>query len=422
MNAINSPKFSAYIGIDWADSKHDIYLQAANESKRTLSVIEHQVDKIDDWVQSLRKKYKAPIAVSVELSKGPIIYALQKYDCFVIFPIHPATLATYRHAFKTSRAKNDPGDAELALDMLIRYPERFKAIVPQSVEMRTLSTLVEARRDLVDDKTRLTNRLRTVLKQYYPQILEWFDRIDTHLFCDFVTHWPTLLQARRARQSTLTRFFREHHMQFKQVLERRLIAIKNTIPLTNDNAVIIPNRMKALILVEQLRLIFDAIEQFDNEIDHIAKEHDDYSLFHSLPGAGSNLTPRLMVAFGEQRERYHNAAELQQYAGVAPVTEQSGKKRWIHWRWQCSTFLRQTFVEWAAQTINKSLWAGAYYRQQRAKGCTHQATLRSLAFKWIRIVYRCWQKRVLYDELTYLKALQQRGSKLFEQTLSVETN
>ena len=115
------------------------------------------------------------------------------------------------------------------------------------------------------------------------------------------------------------------------------------------------------------------------------------------------------------RERFSNAAELQKYSGVAPVTERSGRKHWVHWRWQCPTFLRQTFVEWAAQTVNKSFWAGAYYRQQKAKGCSHQAAVRALAFKWIRILYRCWQARTPYDELIYLEALRRRGSPLLDQ-------
>ncbi len=185
-----NPEFSAYIGIDWADTKHDICIQATNDEKRIFSVIEHKVDKIDEWVQTIQTHYSGTIAVAVELSKGPIVSALQKYDCFVIFPINPSTLATYRLAFKSSRAKNDPGDAELALDMLIRYPERFKALKPQSVEMRTLTSLVEERRHLVNDKIRITNRLRATLKQYYPQILDWFDHIDTYLFCDFVKRCP----------------------------------------------------------------------------------------------------------------------------------------------------------------------------------------------------------------------------------------
>ena len=63
-----------------------------------------------------------------------------------------------------------------------------------------------------------------------------------------------------------------------------------------------------------------------------------------------------------------------------PVTERSGKKSWVRRRWQCPTLIRQTFVEWAAQTINKSAWAGAYYRQQRAKGRPYEVAGRALAF------------------------------------------
>jgi len=124
--------------------------------------------------------------------------------------------------------------------------------------------------------------------------------------------------------------------------------------------------------------------------------------------------PILLPAFGEQRERYGKAAELQKYAGIAPVTERSGQSTWIHWRWQCPSFLRQTIVEWAAQTINKSYWSGLYYYQQRAKGCSHQAAVRALAFKWIRILYRCWATRTPYDEAKYLKALHERGSPLLK--------
>jgi transposase len=283
------------------------------------------------------------------------------------------------------------------------------------VELRTLATLVEQRRDLVNDRVRITNRLRSTLKQYYPQVLEWFDRINTPLFCDFITRWPTLEQVKRARRSTLERFFHQHSMNFPQVLENRYQAIKAATPLTRDAAVVTPHRLHALVLAEQLRVTLQAICRFDDEIAQLAPQHPDYELFRSLPGAGPSLAPRLLVAFGENRQRFSNAADLQQYSGVAPVTERSGRKHWVHWRWQCPTFLRQTFVEWAAQTVNKSFWAGAYYRQQKAKGASHQAAVRALAFKWIRILYRCWQARTLYDELTYLEALRRRGSPLLDQ-------
>lgn len=62
----------------------------------------------------------------------------------------------------------------------------------------------------------------------------------------------------------------------------------------------------------------------------------------------------------------------------------------------------------------QSFWAGAYYRQQRAKGSSYQAAVRALAFKWIRILYRCWQTGMRYDESIYLNALRKRGSPLLQ--------
>jgi transposase len=405
-------KYTAIIGVDWADKKHDICVHVTATGKRELSQIPHQSEKIDEWARSLDRQYGGPMAVALELSKGPIVAALQKYDFFVLYPINPSSLASYRKTFTPSGAKDDPTDAAYIMDLLLCHPDKFHALQPQSVEMRALMTLVEQRRRLMDDRVRLTNRLRNALKQYYPQALEWFDHIDTRLFCDFIKRWPSVPQARRARKASLEKFFRVHNMNRQALLEKRIAAIKSAMPLTTDDGVVVPYRVLAVTLVEQLEVMLVCLDRFDEEIAALAPQHPDFALFDVLPGAGPSLAPRLLVAFGEQRERFNNASELQKYAGIAPVTQRSGQSTWIHWRWQCPTFLRQTFVEWAAQTINKSYWAGLYYHQQRAKGCSYQAAVRALAFKWIRILYRCWETRTPYDEARYLKALQERGSPL----------
>jgi transposase len=412
MAPLSNQRFTAYVGIDWADTKHDICLQAAGNTRREFDCIPHQVARIDEWAKSLQQRFGGPVAIALELAKGPIVAALQKYDFLVLFPINPSTLATYREAFKPSRAKDDPTDAELALELLLRHPERFAPLRPQGVAMRSLLSLVEQRRELVGDKTRFTNRLCDTLKQYYPQALDWFEDRDTVLFCDFLTRWPTLLAARRARRTTLEAFFHAHNGRRARLIGARLESIRAATPLTEDPGIVAPCRLHVLALVEQLRTVLTAIDGFDREIATVAGTLPDYALFQGLPGAGPQLAPRLLAAFGEQRDRFKGADELQKYSGIAPVTERSGKKSWVHWRWQCPTFLRQTFVEWAAQTINKSFWAGAYYRQQRAKGSSHRAAVRALAFKWIRILYRCWQTRTPYDESTYLNALRKRGSPL----------
>jgi len=411
---MNPPaEFAAFVGIDWADAKHAICLQPAGREVREFAVLPHRADAIDAWAGALRQRFAGrPVALCLEIAKGPLVYALQKYDFLVLFPINPATLAKYREAFTPSRAKADPSDAELALELLLRYRAKLKSLQPQSAAMRTLLRLVEQRRRLVGDATRISNRLTDGLKQYFPDVLDWFQDRDTLLFCDFLSRWPTLKQLKQARRVTLQSFFHGHHVRCQKLIDERLCAIKNAKPLTDDAAVIRPNQLLVLALVEQLRVTLQAIARFDVEIATISQTLPDYPLFRALPGAGVTLAPRLLVAFGEQRDRYANAAEVQKYAGLAPVTESSGKKHWVHWRLQCPTFLRQTFVEWAGATIPRSFWAAAYYRQQRAKGCSHQAAVRGLAFKWIRILYRCWQTRTPYDESVYLNALKRRGSPL----------
>ena len=405
--------YAACIGIDWADQKHDICLQAAHAETLEYTVLAHRPDAIEAWALSLKQRFQGqPVAVCLELTKGPLVYALQKYAFLVLFPANPVTLAKYRQAFTPSHAKDDPSDARLLLELLMQHGDKLKPLQSEGVEMRTLQCLVEQRRGLVDDQVRVSNQLSYALKQYYPQVLDWFKEKNTRVFCDFVQRWPTLKQARLARKATLESFFREHNVRYAKVIAARIAAIKAATPLTNDISVIMPHQLLVLALVQQLCALLEAIARFDEQIELCAASLPGYALFQALPGAGPVFAPRLLAAFGEQRARYRSAADIQKYAGIAPVIERSGKKCWIHWRLQCPKFLRQTFVEWAAETILRSYWAGAYYRQQREKGCSHQVAVRALAFKWIRILHRCWQSRTPYDESIYLNSLRRRGSPL----------
>jgi transposase len=413
MTSTSHDTFAAFVGIDWADAKHDGCLQAADSAKRECFQLEHTPEAIDAWVTTLRTRFHGhPVAICLELNKGPLVFALRKYDFLVLFPINPLTVARYREAFTPSRAKDDPTDAELQLELLLTHRDKLQPLHPQSLTMRVLEQLVAHRRRVVGDTVRITNRLTSTLKNYFPQVLQWFQDKDTLMFCDFLSRWPTLKAAQLARRTTLETFFRTHHVRSADVIAQRLHAIKAATPLTTDEGVIAPHALLVQTLVAQLRVTLQAIADFDTAIAPRAQSHPDFPLFQALPGAGPVFASRLLVAFGEQRTRYASAAELQKYAGSAPVTERSGKKSWVHWRLQCPKFLRQTFVEWAAESTRHSFWAQLYYQQQRDQGKAHQAAVRALAFTWIRILYRCWQDRTLYDESTYLQALTQRGSSL----------
>src|SRR5262249_57333915 len=122
------------------------------------------------------------VGMCLELSKGPIVAALRQYDFLVLFPINPLTLARYREAFTPSRAKDDPTDAALQLELLLTHRDKLQPLQPQSPPMRALAQLVEHRRRVVGDTVRITNRLTSALKNYFPQVLHWFQEKDTRIF------------------------------------------------------------------------------------------------------------------------------------------------------------------------------------------------------------------------------------------------
>src|SRR5215468_7146627 len=236
--------FAAFIGIDWADAKHEGCLQAAGTAKRECFQLQHTPEAIDAWVTTLRTRFHGqPIAVCLELDKGPLVSALRKYDFLVLFPLNPLTLARYREAFTPSRAKDDPTDAELQLELLLTHRDKLQPLHPQSPTRRALAQLVEHRRRVVGDKVRITNRLTSALKNYFPQVLQWFQDKDTPLFCDFLHRWPTLKAVQLARRSTLETFFRAHHVRYAEVIAQRIAAIKSATPLTTDDGVIAPNAL-----------------------------------------------------------------------------------------------------------------------------------------------------------------------------------
>lgn len=403
----------ALIGLDWADKKHDICLKQQGCDELEYSVIQHGPKAIDQWAMALRQRFpQGRIALCLEQRKGPVVYALLKYDFFVLVPVNPQTLAGFRRAFKPSRAKDDPTDAALMVELLERHADKLTAWQPEAPAVRQLQLLVEMRRSAVADKVRITNRLTASLKSYYPDALQWFTDTDTQVFADFILRWPTLKKAQRARADTVRSFFQNHNIRYHSVINRRIEAIAAAMPLTNDKALIDSYSLQATSFAKQLKLVLTTIAEYDQAIADCFTTLPDADLFSSLPGAGKHLAPRLLAAFGTDRDRWPRSQAFLQYSGIAPVKEASGKKTWVHWRWNCPTFLRQTFIEWAGQSISKSFWAKAYYQQQRAKGSTHQMAVRSLAFKWIRIVHRCWLDGKPYDESRYLMALHKKGSPL----------
>ena len=404
------PQFAAFVSIDWADKKHVWCLQAASSEKRESGELEHTPEAVETWVGQLCQRFSnRPIAVALEQSRGALVFMLSKYEPLHLFPVPSTMSAAMRKALYPSGSKDDPRDADLLLELLVKHRDKLRRWSPDTEATRRVQNLVEERRKLVDEKTEQINRLTSHLKIYFPQILDWLD-LDTELACALLERWPTLEELQKVPPAKLRTFFGKHHCRDQELVERRILAIGKAIPAIWDRAVIEAKSTVVKVIVQLIRSLRQGIAGLDERIEEAAAAHPDFFIFDSLPGAGAVLAPRLLAALGSQRERYADAGEVQTYSGIAPVMEKSGKMKWVHFRWACPKFLRQSFHEWAGHSIAHSVWARNYYQQQRSKGRKHQAVVRSLAFKWIRILFRCWKDRVAYEESKYLAALTKHGS------------
>lgn len=410
---MNTTPYAALIGLDWGHERHAIALRPEGGAIEQRS-LEHSAENLHAWLDELHQRFGGrPVALAIESSRGAVIHALGARDWITVYPIHPKTSARYREAFTPSGAKDDQPDADVLLALIERHRDRLKPLHRDDDSTRRLDLFCRARRTAVDLRTQLLNRMQSLLQGYFPQALELCgEDLGAPLALDLLTRWPTLAALHKVRPHTLRAFYYTHNVRRPESVDARLQRVAQARALTEDLVVIEVSVAQLHGLIAQLRPLQKHIATLDETIAQVFATHPDAAIFRALPGAGKVLAPRLAAAFGTDRTRYADAESVGRYIGVLPVLERSGGRKWVHWRWSAPKFLRQSFVEWAKQTTRYCEWAGAYYALQKRRGKRPQAIYRSLAAKWIRILWRCWHDRTPYDDARYCAALKDHASPL----------
>jgi transposase len=409
-----SHPYDLVIGLDRSDRKADLCFIDTGTGQRRSAVIDTAPEALWEWLLELRQQHpQARVALCLEQPAGHLVAFLEAYSWISLYPINPITLQKYREAFVTSRAKDDGQDAFYLAELLHSHHDKLQLWAPEDSATRSVQQLVLHRRAVVDERTGLTNRLQALLKQYFPQALVLCgEDLWRPLATAFLLKWSSLQAVQKAKPATLTQFYYLHGSRSAQLLEQRQALVAKAVAVSDEPALIQSLALRVQLICRQLQMVQRTITLFDQQSARAYAEHPDRQIFASLPGAGPVLGPRLLASLGSQRERFEKAAALQGYTGVAPVTKRSGGSCHIHRRYRCPKFQRQSFHEYAKESILWSRWAAAYYLQQRTKGSPHHTAVRALAFKWQRIIWRCWQDRTEYREATYEAALRKNQSPL----------
>lgn len=399
--------YAAFFGIDWADQQHEV-AELDKEAVHHCTLL-HTPEAIEAWAQELLVRFGGrSVAVCLEQAQGGLLAALQPYSHLVLFPINPAKANAYRESFAHSGAKNDLKDAELLARYVREHHSRLRAWRPDTEQTRQLARFVELRRNLVEERKQTMQRITALLKLYFPLALVIAKEYSEKLMLALLQRWATLGAWQRANPRTL-KLVAGEFLKHEETREELVQQIRAAAPLTTDPAILKPNALYLQTQIAKLPGLNEAIETFDQEIAKLFNTHPDAAIFRSLYGAGAALAPRLLVALGTDRERFTTAADVQCYSGIAPVTKQSGKSQSVYRRFACNKFLRQSFHEFADHARKHCDWARAFYQHKRAHGMRHHAAVRALAFKWIRIIFRCWKNHTTYADERYTAALRRKN-------------
>jgi transposase len=393
-----SSQVAAYVGLDWEEEAHSVCLLLADGGAAEEYELKNEPEAIAAWVADLRQRFGGQqVAVCLEQWRGALIYVLMQYEFLVLYPINPKQLSDYRTALYPSGAKNDPHDAELLARFLREQRDKLRAWHPEDAITRGLRLMSEQRRKWVQDRVAQTNALRQRLKDSYRLALDFCDGdLWSESFLGLLEKFPSQRELQRASPKQLEKWLPKKHRKAddppaEELLRERIATVRKATPLTSDRAILEHARLAVVNLVVMIRVLNRAITETEAKIASLFAEHPDAPIFSSFPGAGEALAPRLAAAYGTDRDKYHGAEDLQRLSGIAPVTRASGKMRSVQMRWACPKFLRQTFHEFAQASVRYSHWAKAYVAMRKAKGHRHHEIIRGLAFKWQRILTRCWK-------------------------------
>jgi len=389
-----------YIGIDWADDHHDIYIIDEQGSKVDSFRINHNPQGLSilrDKVCNL-KASKPQILFAIETHKNLIVDFLLDAG-YTVYSINPKSVDRYRDRYRISGAKDDTFDAMVLANIIRTDREQHRAIIPNSALARELKVLTIDEQRLIQLETKLTNQLKACLKDYYPLALELFSQVDQVITLDFLLMFPCPCPV---SVKELRKFLKKHHYPNAEEKAKELHNQLSDRQMLVEELTIRAKSRLMITLVKHLKMLLMELAEYQGEITKLFEEHSDSDIFKSLPGAGEKNAPRLLAEIGDNRDRYPEAKNLQCDAGTSPVTVRSGKIKIVHMRWACRKPFKNTLYQFSFSSMNESVWAQRYYEEQRKKGKTHTEAIRALGNKWLKIIFHLWKNNLTYNEDKHL--------------------
>lgn len=393
-----------YIGIDWSENKHDIFFM--NEAG--AGIAQHTLPHTTEgflYMDTIRRHLNlAPdeCLIGLETAHNLVIDFLWAHAYSQVYVIPPSVVKGNRGRQGQSGARTDESDAWLLAEILRTDQAHLQPWHPDSLLTRQMRAKVSLIHHLTRQVVRLSNRLRAVLLRYYPAATQVFSSLHTQISLHFIGAYPTPQAAAALTRADFQAFAQQHDYRRPKLLPARFARLQTDYPQANPETVLIYQDeavQLAQLLLASVRAKIDA----KRGLRSLFRQHPDHAIFASLPGAGELLAPALLVKFGDDRRRFPSPANIQALAGTCPVTEKSGKRKWVKFRRACDREFRHFAQQWALASLSESVWANTYWNQVRPRCQSDSHAYRCLANRWLAIAWKLWQTRTVYDEAYHLQ-------------------
>jgi transposase len=391
-----------FVGNDWAEDHHDVCVMSDSGEVLATRRFPDDVEGVgafhalvDEYVNS-----SDDVVIGIEIDRGLWVQTLVAAG-YQVYAVNPRSVARYRERYSVSGAKSDRGDAKVLADLVRTDRHNHRQVAGDSGEVLGIGVLARSHKNLIRERTRHANSLRSGLRQYYPQALEAFDTMADRDTLAVLERAPTPTAGARLSvsqiRSALHKAGRRRYLDSRATdIQAKLRTTGLTAPDQVASAYAVTTRATVKVLLEVNR----QITQLETELENCFEQHPDAAIYLSLPGLGVVLGARVLGEFGDDPDRYADVKSRRNYAGTSPLTIASGKKKAVISRYIRNNWLYDAVDRWAFSSLTASPGCRSYYDERKSKGDTHPQALRALGNRLVGILHGCLRTRTHYNEHT----------------------
>ncbi|MBW3081077.1 IS110 family transposase [Bifidobacterium saguinibicoloris] len=297
-------------------------------------------------------------------------------------------------------AKTDQRDAHVIAWAALRLPESLRDAGPDDETLAALKLLAGHDEDLAHESTRHINRLRSLLLQTHPafeRVLKG-DRIAHDATLALLEHYGGPTGMSKAGIDQVRAWAKDNKLRAGTIIDDMFKAIGQqtvTVPGTLTAETIIP------AIAHDVKTIKDRRRDLAAQVEKLLEDHPLLRVLTSMPGVGVRTASNILLGIGGDVTRFKSAAHLAAYAGIAPVTSQSG-----------TSIKGERPARGGNKQLKNALWQSAfvastkhppsiaYYNRKREQGKHHNAAVICLARRRCDVIYSMLKNGTLYQEPT----------------------